>query len=173
MVSLRNLVRREVADVWNIDRREVIEGFYHLDGESLVFRPQHVEVPGWPPGEAEKYTPILLDCFDHGGWFHGAFDQGQLVGLAVLENRFIGGGRLQLKFLHVSRGYRKHGLGVRLFELARATARERGATRMYVSATPSQNTINFYTGRGCVVARVPDPELFELEPEDIHLECDV
>jgi hypothetical protein len=57
--------------------------------------------------------------------------------------------------------------------VAKATARERGAKRLYISATPSENTINFYLRRGCVVAAEVDPHLFELEPEDIHLECDV
>ena len=172
MIGLRNLVRGEVAQVWSIDRSEVIEGLYHREGGTLVLQPRHLVVSGWPPGEAEKYTPILLDCFDRGGWFQGAFDDARLIGVAVLESRFIGGSQLQLKFLHVSRAYRSRGLGARLFELARTTARERGATRLYISATPSEHTINFYTRLGCVVAREPDPELFELEPEDIHLECD-
>jgi hypothetical protein len=29
-----------------------------------MLRPEHFDAQGWPPGEAEKYTPILLDCFD-------------------------------------------------------------------------------------------------------------
>ncbi len=32
--------------------------------------------------------------------------------------------------------------------------------------------VNFYLRLGCTVAAEPDPELFELEAEDIHLECD-
>src|SRR5271157_5376026 len=50
-------------------RSEVIENFYHLENGLLVLRPHHVDVPGWPSGEAEKYTPILLESFDRGGWF--------------------------------------------------------------------------------------------------------
>jgi len=52
-------------------------------------------------------------------------------------------------------------------------ARTRGARQMYVSATPSENTIHFYQRRGCLLAALPDPELFALEPEDIHLVCPV
>jgi GNAT superfamily N-acetyltransferase len=76
-----------------------------------------------------------------------------------------------MKFLHVSRSYRNSGVGRRLFELAKGIARERGASRLYVSATPSENTIRFYMGSGCAVSAEPDPELFALEPDDIHLEC--
>src|SRR5208282_4607180 len=154
---------------------EVIDNVYHLESGTLVLRPQHFDVPGWPPGEAEKYTPILLDCFDRAGWFHGVFDRAELVGLVVLESKRIGKHKdqLQLKFLHVSSSYRNRVFGTQLFELAKATARGRGAKRLYISATPSENTINFYLRLGCVVTEEPDPELIELEPEDIHLECDL
>ena len=171
----RELLREEVARVWSIDRSEVIDNIYRLENGALVLRPQHYDVRGWPPGEAEKYTPILLASFDHGGWFYGEFDHESLIGVAVLDSKRIGKHKdqLQLEFLHVSNSYRKGGLGARLFNLARSKARERAARRMYISATPSENTINFYMRLGCTVAAEPDPELFELEPEDIHLECEV
>jgi predicted N-acetyltransferase YhbS len=172
VIAGRELLREEIEQVWNIDRSEVIDNVYHFDNGSLVLRPEHHEVPGWPPGEVEKYTPILLDCFDRGGWFYGLFDDSEFVGIVVLESRWIGERKdqLQLKFLHVSRSCRKLGLGRRLSELAKRIARERGAKRLYVSATPSENTVNFYFRLGCAIAREPNPELVELEPEDIHLD---
>jgi predicted N-acetyltransferase YhbS len=175
LIALRHLLREEIAQVWNIDRSEVIENFYHLQDGVLVLRPKHVDVLGWPPGEAEKYTPMLLDCLDRDGWFCGAFDDTRLIGAVVLESRFIGRRKdqLQLKFLHVSHSYRNRGLGARLFERAMATARERGAHGLYISATPSENTVNFYVRLGCTVAKEPDPDLFELEPEDMHLEREI
>ena len=168
-------MRPEVEQVWTIDRAEVIDNIYYFENGTLLLRPEHYAMQGWPPGEAEKYTPLLIDCFDRGGWFYGVFDDAKLIGVAILEGRFIGKDQdqLQLKFLHVSKAYRHRGVGKRLFELARATARERGAKRMYISATPSEHTINFYLRLGCVTARELDPELFACEPEDIHLECGV
>jgi ribosomal protein S18 acetylase RimI-like enzyme len=74
--------------------------------------------------------------------------------------------------MHVGRAYRHRRLGRRLLELARLAAHARGAKGLYISATPSENTINFYRRLGCELAREPDPELFAREPEDIHLECD-
>jgi predicted N-acetyltransferase YhbS len=175
VIAGRELLREEIEQVWNIDRSEVIENIYLFENGTLVPRPQHYDVSGWPPGEAEKYTPILLDCFDRGGWFYGAFDHAKLIGTVVLESKRIGKHKdqLQLKFLHVSSSYRNRGLGTHLFELARATAFERGARRLYISATPSMNTVNFYLRLGCAVTAEPDPELFELEPEDTYLECAV
>jgi predicted N-acetyltransferase YhbS len=175
VIHARELSRNEIELVWTIDRSEVIENVYVLVGRELVLRPHHVDATGWPPGEAEVYTPRFLECFDRGGWFCGLFDGDRLVGVAILDSKPIGPQRdqFQLKFLHVSNGYRRRGLGKRLFELAQSAARRRGARRMYVSATPSENTIEFYRRRGCRVTPQPDPALFELEPEDIHLECDV
>jgi predicted N-acetyltransferase YhbS len=172
MIIERNLARHEIALIWMIDRREVIDNVYHFEGGALVLRPEHYDMRGWPPGQAELDYPILADCYDRGGWFCGVFDEDRLVGVAILESDFIGANRdqLQLKFLHVSNGYRGRGLGKRLFERAQDEARARGAQRMYVSATPSENTIHFYLNRGCVLSPNPDPELFALEPEDIHLE---
>ena len=175
VITGRELLREEIGQVWNIDRSEVIDNIYRFENGTLVLRPQHYDVPRLPPGEAEKYTPILLDCLNRSGWFYGVFDDSELVGFVVLESKRIGKHKdqLQLKSLHVSSSYRNKGLGTRLFELARATARERGAKRLYISATNSENTVNFYLRLGCTVAAEPDPELVELEPEDIHLECDV
>ena len=175
MIYHRELIRTEIAQIWSIDRREVIDHIYYFEDGALLLKPEHYDMMGWPAGEAEKYTPLLYECFDRGGWFCGAFEAGKLVGVAILDNRFIGKDRdqLQLKFLHVSRDYRSKGVGKQLFELARLKAHERGARRMYISATPSEHTVNFYLRLGAVIAAMPDPELFEFEPEDIHMVCDV
>jgi len=175
MTTTRLLQRDEIDQVWSIDRSEVTDHIYCFENGTLMLKPVHYDLHGLPPGEAEKYTPILLDCFDRGGWFSGFFDGDRLVAVAVLESKFIGRKKdqLQLKFMHVDRAYRNQGLGRQLFESAKVTAREKGASRMYISATPSENTINFYLSLGCTVMQEPDPELYALEPEDIHLECDI
>ncbi len=172
MINQRPLARDEIELVWSIDRSEVIDSIYYLDHGDLKLRSEHYDMKGWPPGEAEKYTPILIACYDHGGWFYGLFDDDILFGVAVLANEFIGnnGDLLQLKFLHVSTEYRHQGWGQQLFELARVEAVRRGAGGMYISATPSEHTINFYIRLGCLVSAHPDSVLYAMEPEDIHLE---
>ena len=72
--------------------------------------------------------------------------------------------------MSVDSGYRKKGMGKVLFEKAVERAETLGARRLYISATPSENTVNFYLHMGCEVTGEIDRELFELEPEDIHLE---
>jgi predicted N-acetyltransferase YhbS len=174
-VEIRELERHEIPGIWSIDRAEVIDAIYRRDGDELVLKPEHQDVQGWPPGEQEIYGPILLDCFDRGGTIYGALDDETLIGAAVLESRFIGqeADQLQLKFLHVSRRYRQAGLGRALFEKVVKKARELGARRLYVSSTPSENTVRFYLRRGCRVTDDVDAALFRLEPEDIHLELEI
>jgi predicted N-acetyltransferase YhbS len=174
-VRIRELDRIEIDALWSIERAETVENVYRRGGAGLVLEPAHWDVLGWPPGEPERDTVILLDCFDRGGTFYGAFAAETLVGAAVIESRFIGSARdqLQLKFLHVSRRHRASGIGRTLFERAVTRARELGARRLYISATPSENTVNFYLRRGCRVTDDVDAALFALEPEDIHLEFEV
>ena len=174
-LAARELTRSEVTRLWDIDRREVIENIYYFENGGLVLKPEHYDMPGWPPGEAELYDPLLLDCFDRGGWFYGLFDGERLVAAAVLESRFIGPRKdlLQLKALHVSCAYRDQGLGRQLFQLSKSKAASLGARGLYISATPSEHTVNFYLRLGCMLTPSPDSELFALEPEDIHLECPI
>ena len=174
-MKIRKLARPEVRDIWSIDRAELIGRVYHREGNELVLEPEHHDLKGWPPGEPERDGPILLDCFDRGGTFYGAFEGETLVGATVLESRFMGREKdqLQLKLLHVSRRHRRRGVGCALFEKTVARARELGARRLYVSATPSENTVRFYVRRGCRVTDDVDAALFALEPEDIHLEFDI
>lgn len=171
-MNIRLIQRDEVPLIWQIDRREIVENIYHLRDAKLILVPDHFDIQGWPPGEAEHYTPILLDCYERGGTFWGAFENNILIGAAVLESKFIGAQQdtLQLKFLHVSRDYRKQGLGGTLFNTAVEKARTLGAKKLYISATLSENTINYYLRLGCVLATEINPELFALEPEDIHFE---
>jgi predicted N-acetyltransferase YhbS len=174
-VEIRRLGRHEVGEVWSIDRAERIEHVYVQRENRLVLIPQRHDMKGWPPGEPEKYGPLLLDCFDHGGTFYGAFDRGRLVGAAVLEGRFIGclADRLQLPFLHVSQSHRGTGLGGRLFSLLVEAAQRLGARQLYISSTTTENTVRFYLRRGCRPTDEIDAALFAIEPEDLHLEFDV
>jgi predicted N-acetyltransferase YhbS len=171
-MNIRLLQRDEIPLIWQIDRREVIENVYSLRDGKLILEPEHYDMQGWPPGEAELYSPMLYDCYDRRGVFWGAFENNKLIGVAILESKLIGSQHdtLQLKFLHTSHDYRNQGLGTRLFNLAVDKAEALGAKKLYISATPSEHTVKYYMRLGCVLAKEVDPELFALEPEDIHFE---
>ena len=89
-MNIRLLQRAEILLIWQIDRREIVQNIYVLQDRQLVLKPDHFDIQGWPPGEAELYTPILLDCYDRAGTFWGAFKDGILIGVSILESKFIG-----------------------------------------------------------------------------------
>lgn len=168
----RTLQRKEIQLLWSIDRREIVENIYYVENNKLVLKQEYFDMKGWPPGEDEIYTPLLQDCYDWGGYFIGVFDNQDMIGVMILNNKFMGkdNNQVQLKFLHVSRDYRKKGFGKLLFKIAVQKAIEIGADKLYISSTPSENTVNFYLHLNCRLTEDVDPELYKLEPEDIHLE---
>jgi GNAT superfamily N-acetyltransferase len=99
------------------------------------------------------------------------FDADALIGMGVLESARVGraSDQMQLSYLYVSRTYRGRGVGTQLFEAVLTFARAAGANALYVSATPTENTVDFYLRRGCILAPEPDPTLLAAEPDDIHL----
>ncbi len=174
-VEFRPLRRDEIELIWTIDRREFIARTYRVQAGELVLIPHNFDSPGWPADTPRTMTPLLYECHDRGGAFFAAFEGEQMAGAAVLDAVWRGERHdlLQLELMHVGRDYRGHGLGTRLFEQARAEARSRGAAGLYISATPSENTIHFYQRRGALLLRAPDADLFAKEPDDIHLWCPV
>src|SRR5919106_3480044 len=79
-MNIRLLQREEIPLIWQIDRREIVENIYYLCDGELLLKPDYFDIQGWPPGEPEQYTPILLDCYDRCGTFWGAFENDLLVG---------------------------------------------------------------------------------------------
>ena len=75
----------------------------------------------------------------------------------------------QLAFLHVSEAFRAAGIGSRLCDDLELVARRAGDCEIVVSATPSHNTVRFYSRRSYKLMAEPLQELSELEPEDVHM----
>lgn len=98
----------------------------------------------------------------------GAFDGDRLVGIGVVLPH-LRPGVAQLAYLHVSNGFRAGGIGGRLSDALERIARDAGDTSMVVSATPSRNTVGFYRRRGYEPMAEPFRELYELEPDDVHM----
>jgi GNAT superfamily N-acetyltransferase len=167
------LGRTDLARVGEIDRRERIDVRYDQHGSQLVARHGDWSAPAWDPdghGEhsVEAKVKALERYIDTGGIALGAFASGRLVGIGVvvphLRPRIA-----QLAFLHVSASVRATGIGTSLTEQLEQIARTAGDSDMVVSATPSENTVRFYVGRGFQPMAEPLTELYELEPDDVHM----
>lgn len=173
--AYRTLTRAEIAQLAEIDRTESIDGIYYVRHGTLVLEEEHWDVPDWSPAEKARRITALQADYDRGCLFYGAFDGPVLAGMAVLDPQPLPTGvdRLNLAGLWVSHAHRGKGVGRALVQIAVAEAQARGAQAVYVSATPSERTVGFYGSLGFGLATEIDPGLYELEPEDIHLEMEL
>ncbi len=172
-VEFRRLGRTELSRVVEIDRTERIDLVYLQRGTELVEQRGNWSASAWDPdgpGEhsVEGQRHALEHYVDAGGSALGAFVGGRLVGIGVVVPH-LRPSIAQLAFLHVSAAHRGAGIGRRLSEDLEQMARDAGDSEMVVSATPSENTVRFYLGRGFELMAQPLPELLELEPEDVHM----
>ena len=173
MLEFRRLGRTELSRVGEIDRRERIDVLYDQRGSQLVARPGNWSASAWDPeGHGEHSVEAQVNTLEHyvdnGGIALGAFASGRLAGLGVVVPH-LRPGIAQLAYLHVSAPFRATGIGSRLSEQLEQIARTAGDSEMVVSATPSGNTVRFYRGRGFQPMAEPLAELFELEPDDVHM----
>lgn len=172
-VELRDLAPDELSLVAEIDRTEQIDLVYAQDGVELVELRGDWSAPPWAvEGDGEHSVRAQVRTLERyaaaGGISRGAFVDGRLVGIATLVPH-VRPTIAQLAYLHVSYGHRSAGIGGQLVDELERIAREGGDDEMVVSATPSHNTVRFYSGRGFRPTAEPLAELYELEPDDIHM----
>jgi GNAT superfamily N-acetyltransferase len=171
LVGYRRLRRHELARLGEIDRSEQIDAMYRVRAGQLQTYPVAIDVKGWEPGQVGEYVDRLQALYDADGVVLGAWHGGRLIGLGSLDVAGVGGdtGKLKLDMLYVSATSRHQGIGRALTQRLAELARARGARSLYISATPTLNTVNAYLRLGARLLEDPDPELVEREPEDIHL----
>jgi GNAT superfamily N-acetyltransferase len=172
-VAIRTLRREEFSLIAQIDRTERIEVLYEQRGTELVERRGDFSAPPWRTDSDGEHSVVsqvaaLEHYVDEGGIVLGAFIDDRFVGVGVVVPH-LRPGISQLAFLHVTAASRDRGVGRRLCDALRDIARAEGDTQWVVSATPSEHTVRFYLARGFQPMDEPLPELFALEPEDIHL----
>jgi GNAT superfamily N-acetyltransferase len=174
-MEYRLLERDEMKLLSEIDRKEIIEEVYYFKKYKLELVREFYDIQGWNLKELNSFINRLEEIYDRKGTIFGAFDKGEIVGLAALESEFIGKNKDKIKFdmLYISTSYRKKGIGKKLMYLSREKAKELGVKKLYISATPSKNTVDFYLVMGARLADEIDRELYELEPYDIHMKLDL
>ena len=181
-IVYRELEVHEAQLLGTIDRSERIDGVYRATNGVLALNETRQEIVSWTvmyetgieyvrPAGLTDLVARLQALMNSGGTAFAAWDECRLVGIGSLDASGVGGDRavMKLDVLHVSAGYRGRGIGRTLTEMVANLARARGATALYISATPTRGTVDAYLRMGANVLEAPDPELFELEPEDIHL----
>jgi len=172
VISYRPLVADELHRIHEIDRTETVRVGYRVEDGELVRETVHWDVPNWsdetPEHNHERIIVGVGATLAAGGTAFGAFDGDRLVGLAAYRPRLTEI-MAQLAQLHVSHSYRRCGIASCLLDAVIDLAVRDGARALYVSATPSGSAVGFYLAHGFALAERPHPELYALEPEDIHL----
>ena len=172
MIQYKQLQKLDVGRIAEIDRSEHVTLGYSMQDGRLVAEEVDWQVPAWfaegPEHSVQSMVEFLWPIVADGATMWGAFDGDQLVGVMVCRPHLTED-MAQLVFLHVSNGYRRRGIATRLTSECIRLAREDKAERLYVSATPSESAVSFYQKQGFRPVDKPHPELYELEPEDIHM----
>lgn len=172
-ITYRWMSPSEINRIAEIDRSELVRVGYVLQSGRLEKISVDWDVPGfysiWE-GNHSVYEQLRFveTHLRAGGMMIGGFYNQTMVGVGVVTPN-IRPGVAQLAYLHVSNGFRRQGIGTSLVQAMIEVALQLGASSMYVSATPSGSAIGFYSSCGFVPVAQPVPELYELEPEDIHM----
>ncbi len=73
----------------------------------------------------------------------------------------------------VSQDFGHHGIGKRLFEMAKNEGRKAGAKSLYISACSSKETISLYTAIRCKNTDDVIREIVDVEPFDLQMKYEL
>ncbi len=170
----RNILEIKLIDCHNFTR-DSLKGFRRYQEVKNVYRLQNGNL-------TLVYNPFTED-WDAARLIEKAEEMlsGQYVTYCAYEGNHVVGeimlipkpnkGRLIIDSFHVSRDYRRRGIGRALFEAARQEALKRGVHALYASCCSSEETVNFYSAMGFRLSSDPIPSLAEAEPYDLQMEC--
>lgn len=173
MFTYRYLEDSELSRLAEIDRSEVIRVGYDVTDGKLVKLDVEWDVPTFDPeGDGEHSVAEQVEfCRGHlarDAISIGAFADEALVGIGILTPN-IRPGMAQFAYLQVSAPFRRMGIASEITRQLLQLARSQGSKYVYVSATPSESAVGFYKSFGFELIEEPLPELYELEPEDVHM----
>jgi predicted N-acetyltransferase YhbS len=173
MIHTRRMGAHEVERLRELDVSEEGDIVYtRVDGE-VVAVPEKWRRPRWSDEECSRRISSIRDDLTEGGVVMiGAFDGDLLVGVATLR-AYLSPGMSELAGLWVSCTHRRQGVATRLVDEVKRLAREAGSAALYVSGTPSRSAVGFYRSRGFRPTLDVNKELYEREPEDIHMVLDL
>lgn len=177
-VIYRQLKSEDEIALWRFegfDRyQEVKECRRKIDGEWRVVPVEFTE--NWTDEDFRALVLMLKNTINTGGAvFASLRGDGRISGFVSVERELFGSDEscryVNLSCIQVSREMRGRGIGKRLFEMAKAAARDFGAGKLYISGHSSVESQAFYRAMGCTEAVEYNKRLAELEPCDCQLEC--
>lgn len=163
----------DLIALYCLDRSDYSSTWCRMQDRVLVQEKREFRHPGFSQSQWDETTEEWADELFRGEIvLIGAYVNEIAVGVAGLDvsQRY---GRDSNMFnlgpMWISKKHRGHGIGERLFVMVQEEAERLDIGGLYVSATPVPKTVRFYTKMGCRLLSDPDPQLFAVEPEDIHM----
>jgi len=167
LLVIRRLEESDFDHLHEIDLSEHITLIYRWVSGQLQPEPHDVHRPRWDQDQWQERLTEWRTDLQPDVWL-GAFVGGQMAGLASLRYRLVPQ-MTQLTTLHVDQAHRRQGLARQLLQTVVAIAEESGAAELYVSSAKSESAVGFYLSQGFRPTHTPNPQMFELEPKDIHM----
>lgn len=169
MIQITYMKPDEIERLRELDVSEDGDIVYKwIDGE-VVAVPEKWQRHRWGDEECSRRINVIRDELTGGEIVViGAFDGDSLVGLATFRAD-LSPGMSEFSGLWVSRTHRRQGVATRLAQEVERLAREADSTALYVSGCPSRSAVGFYRSRGFRPTLDVNKELYEREPEDIHM----
>lgn len=163
LIDNNNFTRDSLKD---FQRYQEVKNVYRLnDGKMILV--YHPFTEDWDVARRlQKAEDILSGKYVTYCAFEGNCVVGEIMLIPQLNK-----GRLIIDSFHVSRDYRRHGIGKSLLEATRQEALKRGAHALYASCCSSEETINFYSAMGFRLSSDPISSCVEDEPYDLQMEC--
>jgi len=168
MITVRHMESEEVESIRELDVSESDTIVYKWIGGQIVAVSEQWQRPRWDASECDKRISKIRERLAKGEALIGAFDKDLLVGAAIFRPH-LDPGRSELAGLWISRKYRRQGIATQLTREVERLAQKAGITALYVSACPSRSAVGFYRSRGFRPTQNVNKELYEQEPEDIHM----
>jgi len=161
----------DITFLTGFNRLQETTRVWYVEDKKFKLKDDHF-IDEWNEDKKRKVIHSLLECLHAGGSVIGAFLHNKLVGFANVENEFFGMSKqyIELPYIHVSREFRKQGIGKGLFSKCCEAAKKMGAQKLYIAAHPSIETQHFYRDLGCIPAIEMNEKIVQKEPLDIQLE---
>lgn len=128
----------------------------------------------WNEKKRVWLSQYLLRQLNNGGHVAGAFHGEKLIGFAALDGTLAGEKKkyANLTLLFVDNDWKRQGIGRELFHRICCCAADMGADKLFISAIPSCDTVEFYFKMGCLDAEEIIDDFVDTE-YDRYLECSV
>ncbi len=158
-IFLRPLQYKEIDLIWQqISRRELITQLYIQKQDQLELTDCFYDVENWDAYHLENDPSKLKELYQQGASFVGAFNTAeQLVGISVVSNQHIADypNAKLLQYFYVDADQQGQGIGAKLMQAAKESAKQLGALQLYISATPSKRTVDFLYKTWCDSIKTP------------------